>query len=200
MIQLHHIKLSFFFKNVIFFLFFYLMSIVVFGDPLELNLEEFSKEPHGQVLFLRHTLAPGFDANGVPEKFNIDDCSTQRNLNITGRKHAKEIGKIFVKNEIKFKNIYTSQWCRCIETAKLLNLGQVILEPSLNSGFRGIFNKEISLLSLRKILNRINYKDDPILMVTHYGTILATTGIFVDSGEGVVYNAKTKKSKKILLK
>jgi phosphohistidine phosphatase SixA len=171
-----------------------------FGNPLELTLEEFANEPLGKVFFLRHTLAPGFDANGEPEKFNIEDCSTQRNLNTTGRKQAKKLGEEFVNYGIKFRKIFSSQWCRCIETGELLNLGQVSLESSLNSGFKGIFKKEKSLLILKKILEALNDDDEPILMVTHYGTILATTGISVDSGGGVVYNLKTRESKKILLK
>ena len=35
-------------------------------------------------------------------------------------------------------------------------------------------------------------------MVTHYGTITAMTGIFVDSGGAVAYNSKTNEYKKIL--
>ena len=198
--NLYNLKIMYFIKIVFCFIYFILISVYSFGNPLELTLEEFANEPLGKVFFLRHTLAPGFDANGEPEKFNIEDCSTQRNLNITGRKQAKKLGEEFVNYGIKFRKIFSSQWCRCIETGELLNLGQVSLESSLNSGFKGIFKKEKSLLILKKILEALNDDDEPILMVTHYGTILATTGISVDSGGGVVYNLKTRESKKILLK
>ena len=198
--NLYNLKIMYFIKIVFSFICFILISVYSFGNPLELTLEEFANEPLGKVFFLRHTLAPGFDANGEPEKFNIEDCSTQRNLNITGRKQAKKLGEEFVNYGIRFRKIFSSQWCRCIETGELLNLGQVSLESSLNSGFKGIFKKEKSLLILKKILEALNDDDEPILMVTHYGTILATTGISVDSGGGVVYNLKTRESKKILLK
>ena len=149
------------------------------------------------VIFMRHALAPGI---GDPNNFKIGDCSTQRNLNETGIAQAVLIGKQLKKNSIQFNKIYSSQWCRCLETAELLKLGEVIPESSLNSGFKGIFNKEKSLSTLRNILEALNNENEPILMVTHYGTISALTGINVDSGGVVAYDVNTKRSIKISLK
>ncbi len=128
------------------------------GKPLELTLAEYAEKPFGNVIFLRHAFAPGFDANGEPDKFEIDDCSTQRNLSIKGRKQAANIGEKFLEKGIIIKTIYSSQWCRCLETAELLKLGEVIPEPSLNSGFKGIFDKELSLLKAQRYFKNIrNY-------------------------------------------
>ena len=205
-------KLEFKFKKYIFSLLtiytlriFYLniISIVyisTFANAAELTLDEYTRKPYGNVIFLRHTLAPGFDAKGEPDKFNIDDCSTQRNLNDVGIDQAIELGKVFSESGLIFKKIYSSQWCRCLETAKLLKLGEVFTEVSLNSGFRGIYKKEFSLEILSKLLDELKNKDGLFLMVTHYGTISAVTGIVVDSGGAVAYNAKTKSSIEILLK
>jgi len=168
------------------------------GKPLELTLAEYAEKPFGNVIFLRHAFAPGFDANGEPDKFEIDDCSTQRNLSIKGRKQAANIGEKFLEKGIIIKTIYSSQWCRCLETAELLKLGEVIPEPSLNSGFKGIFDKELSLLKLKDILKTLENEKEIFLMVTHYGIITAMTGIFVDSGGAVAYNFKNNEYKKIL--
>ena len=43
----------------------------------------------GTVIFMRHALAPG---TGDPKKFSISDCTTQRNLDDTGRAQARTIG------------------------------------------------------------------------------------------------------------
>ena len=174
--------------------------INTFSNAAELTLNEYTRKPYGNVIFLRHTLAPGFDAKGEPDKFNIDDCSTQRNLNSVGIDQAIELGKLFSESGIIFQKIYSSQWCRCLETARLLKLGRVFPEISLNSGFRGIYKKEISLAKLSKLLDELKNKDGLYLMVTHYGTISAVTGIVVDSGGAVAYNAKTKSSIEVLLK
>ena len=174
--------------------------ISTFANAAELTLDEYARKPYGNVIFLRHALAPGFDAKGEPDKFKIDDCSTQRNLNSVGIDQAIELGKIFSDSGLIFQKIYSSQWCRCIETAKLLKLGRVFPEISLNSGFRGIYKKEISLAKLSKLLDKLKNKDGLFLMVTHYGTISAVTGIVVDSGGAVAYNANTKSSIEVLLK
>ena len=68
-----------------------------------------------KLIFIRHALAPG---NGDPENFELQNCSTQRNLNEIGIQQSKKIGLIFKKNEIKIDNIYSSEWCRCKDTAK----------------------------------------------------------------------------------
>ena len=69
----------------------------------------------GKFIFIRHALAPG---NGDPENFELQNCYTQRNLNEIGIQQSKKIGLIFKKNEIKIDNIYSSEWCRCKDTAK----------------------------------------------------------------------------------
>ena len=76
--------------------------INTFSNAAELTLNEYTRKPYGNVIFLRHTLAPGFDAKGEPDKFNIDDCSTQRNLNDAGIDQAIELGKIFSESGLIF--------------------------------------------------------------------------------------------------
>ena len=46
----------------------------------------------GKIIFIRHAYAPG---GGDPENFNINDCSTQRNLNEEGITQSKLIGEFF---------------------------------------------------------------------------------------------------------
>jgi hypothetical protein len=90
------------------------------------TLKEYAKKPFGNVLFIRHAMAPGY---GDPPNFVINDCSTQRNLNNDGRTQAVKIGRIIKREGIKFLKIYSSQWCRCLETARLTDLGKILIEP-----------------------------------------------------------------------
>ena len=73
-------------------------------------------EDGGKLIFIRHAYAPG---NGDPHNFNLNDCSTQRNLSEDGRKQAQLIGKFFRENKIKIDNVLSSEWCRCKETAEI---------------------------------------------------------------------------------
>ena len=93
----------------------------------------------GTVLFMRHALAPGF---GDPDDFSIKDCSTQRNLNKIGRSQAQAIGVKLAAANIKFSGIYSSYWCRCVETAKLLDLGAITPFDGLNSFFQNHVPRE----------------------------------------------------------
>jgi broad specificity phosphatase PhoE len=165
------------------------------ADSPRLTLEEYAAKPFGNVIFLRHAFAPGMDANGQPAKFKIDDCSTQRNLDASGIEQATIIGQKFSANGIQFAAIYSSQWCRCLETARLLNLGEVFPEAFLNSGFKGLFKQEETLTNLRGILATLKNEKKLVLMITHRGVISAITGINVNSGGAVAHNIETKTSK-----
>ncbi|MGI8936025.1 MAG: histidine phosphatase family protein [Phormidesmis sp.] len=85
------------------------------------------------VVLLRHALAPG---TGDPANFQLNDCSTQRNLSETGREQAIAIGEAFRSRNTPVIEILSSQWCRCLETAELMAVGPVEPFPALNSFFR----------------------------------------------------------------
>ena len=70
----------------------------------------------GNIIFIRHAYAPG---GGDPENFDINDCSTQRNLNDNGRNQSKKIGNLFKRNEVPVDKVISSEWCRCKETASI---------------------------------------------------------------------------------
>ena len=70
----------------------------------------------GLVLALRHALAPGtFD----PPAFRLGDCSTQRNLDDSGRQQARQIGGWFQAQGLQPAHVRSSPWCRCLDTARL---------------------------------------------------------------------------------
>ena len=74
----------------------------------------------GTVAVMRHALAPGFSD---PENFDVNDCTTQRNLNDAGRDQARRIGAALRSRGLTFDKVYSSEWCRCQETAALLDIG-----------------------------------------------------------------------------
>ena len=76
----------------------------------------------GHVALIRHALAPG---TGDPAGFRVDDCATQRNLSPTGRAQARAIGERFRANGIDTAAVLSSQWCRCLDTARELALGEI---------------------------------------------------------------------------
>lgn len=137
----------------------------------------------GHVLLLRHAIAPGF---GDPPGFRPGDCTTQRNLDERGRAQAVAIGDALRARGIREARVFSSQWCRCLETASLMRLGAVTPLPALNSFFERTQDRERNLAALRDFLARQPADGSPLVLVTHHVNIQAVTGITVGSGEGVV--------------
>ena len=145
----------------------------------------------GKVVFMRHALAPG---NGDPNNFNLDSCATQRNLDEEGKQQARRIGKKLRDRKAEFAQIYSSEWCRCRETAQLLSMGDVTPLRALNSFYEHHFSRDELLPTLEEMLFDVESGDAPILMVTHFVTISAVTGRAVSSGDMVVYDPMTGES------
>lgn len=136
----------------------------------------------GHLVVMRHALAPG---TGDPAGFELRECGTQRNLSDAGREQARRIGERFRANGIESAAVYSSQWCRCLDTARLLGLGSVEELPVINSFFRDYARRDEQTLGLEAWiadhpLNR------PVVLVTHQVNITALTGVYPGSGEMVV--------------
>jgi phosphohistidine phosphatase SixA len=135
----------------------------------------------GLVLMIRHALAPGI---GDPEDFQLDECTTQRNLDEQGREQARAIGEWLRARDIQNVKLYSSQWCRCLETARLMNLGPVTPLPALNSFFERPGDRESNLSTIRDFIRDHTKPGELIIMVTHQVTISGITGKWTDSGHG----------------
>lgn len=140
----------------------------------------------GYVVMLRHALAPGV---GDPANFRLDDCATQRNLSADGRSQARRLGERFRAHGIYEARVYSSQWCRCLETAALLDLGPVQELPALNSFFSRPGDREPNLETLRTFLAEFPEDGPPVILVTHQVTISAIAGHGTASGEAVILKA-----------
>ena len=137
----------------------------------------------GKLIFIRHAYAPG---GGDPNNFDINDCNTQRNLNNSGREQAKNIGNFFKDNNINIENVYSSEWCRCKETA-LIAFNKFKNKNFLNSFFSSKFakNKDLQVKSLRKFIKDFD-SDKNLIFVTHYVVISEILNYTSSSGEIVV--------------
>jgi len=154
------------------------------------KLGEAIKDIDANVIFMRHALAPGY---GDPDNFNINDCSTQRNLSASGIEQARRIGMFFRKSNVQFSDILSSQWCRCKDTAENLNIGKWEDFSGLNSFFEEHADRDKTLNLLNKRMKSI--PDDGLtLMVTHQVVISAVTGLYAKSGGIVLYNSRTNES------
>jgi len=137
------------------------------------------------VLLMRHADAPGY---GDPRGYQLNQCSTQRNLGEAGKRQAQLTGEWLAKQGISKAQVYSSPWCRCFDTATLLNKGAVTKEAALGSFFDDMSQAKKQTDDLAKLIQdeRIKYPKAPIIMVTHHVNIQSFTGKVVNSGDMVL--------------
>ncbi|MEX0373296.1 histidine phosphatase family protein [Spiribacter roseus] len=136
----------------------------------------------GHVLMLRHAIAPGF---GDPAGFDVDDCTTQRNLSEEGRAQARAIGERLRAEGLGEAAVYTSAWCRCRDTAAEMDLTEAEAHLGLNSFFQNRDRRDAIVAALRGLLAGLA-NGPPAVLVTHQVNIRAITGQGVRSGEGLI--------------
>tara|TARA_B100000902_G_scaffold386825_1_gene429976 strand:+ start:351 stop:908 length:558 start_codon:yes stop_codon:yes gene_type:complete len=134
----------------------------------------------GKLIFIRHAYAPG---SGDPKNFNLDDCSTQRNLNNSGKDQSKVIGNLFSKYNINIKNVYSSEWCRCKETASIA-FKKFETKKFLNSFYSAQFakNRKNQVYEFEKFIKNWDKKEN-LIFVTHYVFISEILNYAPSSGE-----------------
>jgi phosphohistidine phosphatase SixA len=168
-----------------------LVALVIAAAPVQARDDEkalwaaFAKGG-GVVALMRHALAPG---TGDPDNFSIGDCSTQRNLSDAGRDQARATGELIRRQGIAGLKLYSSQWCRCLETARLLGFGEPEPFSALNSLFARPQNTKPQMSALKRFINALPADAPPYFMVSHNRTILALTGISTGSGAIVLVKA-----------
>ena len=148
---------------------------------------------NNHIILLRHSIAPG---SGDPKNFKISDCQTQRNLSKQGFKQAQDIGLFLKKLGYQKAIIYSSEWCRCKDTARALNLGKFKTLNLLNSFFSNISIESRQTLALEKWIEKLSL-NSPTILVTHQVNITALTGYFPAQGELIF--VKRLKSGKIII-
>ena len=168
------------------FLRFFIIIFISLTTPIKADLYKNlinQLEDGGKLIFIRHAYAPG---NGDPAGFNLNDCSTQRNLSEDGRKQAQRIGEFFNKNKIEIGKVLSSEWCRCRETAKIA-FKNYSTNSFLNSFYSSKFskNKKKQIKAFNNYIKNLKSKKN-LILVTHYVFISEVLNYGPSSGEIVV--------------
>jgi phosphohistidine phosphatase SixA len=136
----------------------------------------------GHYGLMRHAKAPG---RIDPDEFRLGDCATQRNLDAGGRAQSAAIGAGLRRAGVTIFKLYTSRWCRCMETAELLAVGDVEPLDVLNS-FHRKPEREIEQTKHLRALVAQPISTPSVLLVTHHDNIVALTRVVTREGEIVV--------------
>ncbi len=152
--------------------------------PAQAGLSE-DLQDGSHVLLMRHADAPGV---GDPPGYKLQECSTQRNLGERGRKQSVAIGQWLQSQGITAAKVLSSAWCRCLDTARLINKGEVTVETSLGSFFDDMSLAAEQTKQMQKMIatQLSQHKATPIILVTHHVNIEAYTGKVVNVGDMVL--------------
>ncbi len=135
------------------------------------------------IALMRHADAPG--GFGDPQGFRIDNCATQRNLSAGGRAEAARVGAAFRERGIRPARIVSSPWCRCVDTARLMDVGPIDIDNTFGNPVVWTDRRD-ALASGGRAVIRAWKGPGMLLVVTHGALIAQLTGYNPASGEIVV--------------
>lgn len=157
-----------------------LTCISTYATPLSKALQSAD-----HVLLMRHADAPGI---GDPANYDLGNCNTQRNLGERGKIQSRQIGAWLRAQGITAAQVFSSPWCRCIDTGTGLGFGAVTVEPSLGSFFNTAGDAVPQTRALEQFIARTlsRKQGNAIILVTHQVNILQYTGEDLRSGEMIL--------------
>jgi broad specificity phosphatase PhoE len=135
----------------------------------------------GAVVVLRHSYAPGgFD----PPDARLDDCTTQRNLDDSGRAQARRVGEAFRERGIVVGKVLSSPRCRCLDTGRLA-FGRAEAWMPLQGALRDAELRQRLVADIKKEI-AAHRDGPPLVLVTHGSVVSDLTGVDIRMGELVV--------------
>lgn len=154
-------------------------ALAAFGARAQANDFWARLREGGNVVLMRHARTdPGV---GDPPNFRVGDCSTQRNLSAEGREQSRRTGAAFAREGIRFDEVRSSAWCRCVDTAQLA-FGRHTVWAPINSFFGGQGERDTQT---RQVIAAVRGLRAPAnwMLVTHQVNVTALTGEYLAMGE-----------------
>ncbi|MCW8930586.1 MAG: histidine phosphatase family protein [Gammaproteobacteria bacterium] len=138
----------------------------------------------GYVIYFRHAKTNLDQMDTDREKLN--DCSKQRNLSDEGKQQAKLIGQAFKTLKIKINELYSSPYCRCIDTAHAIS-NNIIIDKNLRY-LLGLDEINTNLLSeyLKKMILKQPTSNTNTVIVSHTANLQEAMNLWPEP-EGVAY-------------
>lgn len=158
------------------------------GQRLDIQLDKqaliHALQQGGYVLYLRHAIT---DRSRIDaDRINLHNCATQRNLSAEGQQQARAIGKAIQTLDIPIAEVFTSPYCRCIDTARLaFGKFTVLADLVWTLGQPEAETRRLAE-ALRKLLGTSPPAGTNTVVVSHTANLKEAVGIWPEP-EGAVY-------------
>ncbi|GAB4225773.1 MAG: hypothetical protein Tsb0032_31880 [Kiloniellaceae bacterium] len=136
----------------------------------------------GYVVLLRHVKAGGSDS----DEFDLQDCRTQRQVGKAGRAQGALLAGRFRAAGIAEARVLSSQFCRALQTAELLDLGPVTEESALNYFHWKLGGEAEMNAAIRRLFAEMDPPAGPLVLVSHSHAFVALGQEKPPSGGGLV--------------
>jgi len=139
----------------------------------------------GHVIYFRHALTDHSQKDALAEP--LRSCSLQRNLTEAGREQARSIGEAISTLAIPVGEVRSSEYCRCLDTARLA-FGRAEPVPLL-SGIppEGERDHAERVAALRELLAGPPAPRSNRVVVAHKDNLEDTAGVVLEEGEAAVF-------------
>jgi broad specificity phosphatase PhoE len=132
----------------------------------------------GYILYFRHLQTDNNTKDA--DLSNMKDCAKQRILSAEGRENAEKLGKAFASLKVPVGGVLTSQFCRSIDSAKLMGLTDATETADLNNDSgEPLVTKEESARrakALKELLAKSPPSGKNIVIVAHVPNIRIAAG------------------------
>jgi phosphohistidine phosphatase SixA len=146
----------------------------------------------GYVLYFRHGLTNNTGEKDVEDQ-DLPNCGIQRNLSPEGQAQTKAIGAAFNQLQIPVNEVYSSPYCRCLDTAKNI-FGKAQKSPALHFALHVTKSERATVTSqLRDLLGTPPQRGTNNALVAHTANLQEAVGIWPQS-EGVAHVFKPEKN------
>lgn len=136
----------------------------------------------GLVLLFRHAATDPAERDLQPVDFG--NCRTQRNLSETGRAQARATGAGFQSLKIPVGAVWTSPYCRAVETARLaFGRAQPLADLALSER-----DDDPRHAALRRLVTQAGPAGMNTILVSHFPNIVLAAGLRPGEGEALIFS------------
>ncbi len=150
----------------------------------------------GYNLYFRHEATDWSQQDAVRQKDDWLSCEGTRirQLSESGRQRAQETGKAMRSLKIPVSEVLASPYCRTMETARQLGLGDVQVSTDvINLRIAEYFGgRETVIATARKLLARRPADGSNRVIVAHGNVAQAATPVYPGEGEAVIFKPDGK--------
>lgn len=165
--------------------------LLLAATPLQAQTLAEELRAGGHVIYFRHAATDWSQQDHIGGPADWDSCDPQRarQLSAEGRATARKVGAALRRLRIPVHAVVSSAFCRCVDTARLLDVGPVSVSPDLinTSMAEHVGGRDALAATVRRRLATPPPSGTNTVLVAHGNLLVLAAGVRpVEAGAAVV--------------